>query len=144
MNQRCSEQKGNDRFCIVDLARMHFRERVGKRHSNHLDLFVIVELLLARLESRSEINENPFLAITRRDIELADLAQLARTISHLFFKLSRGGLSRGVTALDSSRRDFKRVTSERVSPLLHQRNGAVREERQSPGSAVVMDDFNVD
>ena len=71
---------------------MHERKRVVEWHAHDLDLFIIIKILRRRLKPRRKINEQPLFAITRRDLELADLMKLARAIAEFFFKLARGGL----------------------------------------------------
>src|SRR5437870_4836672 len=96
---------------------MHARQGVSEGHSLNLNLFVIVEVLLAGLKLSREIDEDAFLTVTRRHKELADHSKLAGPKTHLLFKLSRRGFLRCVAALDSTRGDFERVAPERITPL---------------------------
>src|SRR5437588_409463 len=96
---------------------MHTSQGVSERHSLNLNLFVIVEVLIARLKLSREIYEDSFFAVTGRGKELADLAKLAGPKTHLLFKLSRRGFLRCVAALDPARGDFERVAPEGITPL---------------------------
>src|SRR5262249_6497798 len=113
-------------------------------HARDLDFFIIVQILGGLLKAGGEINVYTFFTISWRDIELANLSELAGAITKLLFKFARGGFFGRLAGLDASGSYFQGIPAQRITPLPDQGHCAVFKKRQRARAPIMMDDFDLD
>src|SRR4030095_12372433 len=96
------------------------------------------------LELGGQVQVNSLFAVSRRDVELGNLAQASRPVAQLLFEFPGSGLFGSLTALDAASSNLEGVAAQRIAPLANKSQSQVFKHGKDAGAPVVVNYFNRD